>query len=1107
MKRIVIFLIINSIAASNTIDAAEDGRLYYDRVFAPSEGFVSKVEKPYRQEICLNGQWDFQPVALPADYRQGKGIAPELPLPQNDKWEATKIKIPSPWNINSFANRNMEGPDHRNYPSYPASWENVKMAWMRRTVAIPADWDGNRILLHFEAVAGQTQVLVNGVKAAENFDLFLPFDADVTALVKAGEQAEILVGVRSQSLFEDNSTKGRRIVPAGSMWGYHINGVWQDVYLLAVPAVSVSNVFIKPLVSKKRLEIDVTVDNRSGKAATLTLDGDVREWLNKAGTDIHTAPVPKWELAKMPSATLGALKLKLPEGETKTTVNVDIPDGTLDFWTPEYPNLYGLTLRLSSGKKTEDVKYERFGWREWSFGKVAADSVRHCERSEAISSGKNLNKVPNLVKVDDVKVDTNTEVQLLNGKPYPLKGDSWHFMGVPQMTRRYAYAWFTALKDANANAVRPHAQVYPRFYFALADEMGICILAETANWASDGGPKMDAPLFWEHSKTHLQRMVLRDRNHPSVFGWSISNENKPVILYVFNKPEWMAQQKQAWQDWVAIVRENDPTRPWISSDGEDDGEGILPATVGHYGDENSLRNWAKLGKPWGVGETSMAYYGTPEQVAKFNGERAYESMLGRMEGLAIECYSLIRQQREAGASYSSVFNIAWYALQPLPFGKSDLTAKPSLDDGVWFGDYREGQPGVQPERIGAYCSTFNPGYDPTLPLFRPWPMFDAIKAAFSANSHTRHCERSEAISSATNLNKVPNLVKVDSAVEVASAKLYKSVIFFGADNSPVKQLLEEQNISFAQAKKLISPALIVIDGKHSLTEAERTAIQTYIKGGQDVWLWSPAPETLLSFQPLLPAPLQLFPRKASSFLPQKRSWLKTCVNSDFYFSEIQPDDAAQYALAGAFADEGETLLTFCPTDWRTWNKRPEELKTAAVLRSENEHKGMPDAAFVRYPAGASTFYVSTLDRFAASEKGFNTLRKILTMAGAPMVSDSAKQESLIDKDGFVAINKLLVNLIDNRRHYKLWVYSPRPLDDLLIEPDMPKLSLVGERLGELRLNGRKLDKHDELPLKQGWNEFDLTLQGNAQDARPLRFLCPNHPDFISRLQFSRLIIK
>ena len=97
------------------------------------------------------------------------------------------------------------------------------------------------------------------------------------------------------------------------------------------------------------------------------------------------------------------------------------------------------------------------------------------------------------------------------------------------MTRRYAWAWFTAIKGMNGNAVRPHAQIYPRFYLDVADEMGICVLNETANWASDGGPKLDSDLFWEASKEHLRRFVLRDRNHASVFGWSISNDVRILL--------------------------------------------------------------------------------------------------------------------------------------------------------------------------------------------------------------------------------------------------------------------------------------------------------------------------------------------------------------------------------------------------------------------------------------------------------------------------------------------------------------------------------------------------------------------------------------------------
>mgnify|MGYP006922421663 CR=1 FL=1 len=88
-------------------------------------------------------------------------------------------------------------------------------------------------------------------------------------------------------------------------------------------------------------------------------------------------------------------------------------------------------------------------------------------------------------------------------------------------------------------------------------------------------------------------------------------------------------------------------------------------------------------------------------MSKYNGERAYESQLGRMEGLANECYNLIADQRNMGASFSTIFNMAWYGLKPLPLGKRDITVAPSLeDDGIFFGEYVEGVPGVQPERVG-----------------------------------------------------------------------------------------------------------------------------------------------------------------------------------------------------------------------------------------------------------------------------------------------------------------------------------------------------------------------------------------------------------------------
>lgn len=1064
-KFLSFFLIISYSAGAFSGNQQENNqRLVYKERFAPTEGLVNKYEKQHRQEICINGYWDFQGVSLPSGYMHGKGIAPELPRPQEGAWDKQKIKIPSPWNINSFANRDLEGPDHRNYPSYPKEWEEVKMAWMRKSVTIPSNWTGKVIKLHFEAVAGFTEVYIKDKKVAENFDIFLPFDADITNMVTPGETIEILVGVRSQSLFEDNSTIGRRIVPAGSMWGYHIAGIWQDVFLYALPAVHIEDIYIKPLVSAQALELEVTIKNQSGKKENLTLQGDVKEWINKAGNEINSAPVPNWELGHR-VLNIPTTGITLAAGQRQTyTIRIPVKD-ELEYWTPNQPNLYGILLSVNDKKQSLDTKYERFGWREWTI--------------------------------------KGTQ-QYLNGQPYELRGDSWHFMGIPQMTRRYAWAWFKAIKEANGNAVRPHAQIYPRFYLDMADEMGICVMNETAIWASDGGPKMDSDKFWEACKEHIRRFVLRDRNHASVFGWSISNENKPVINHVYNRPELMEPQKQAWKDWLEIVTTNDPTRPWVSSDGEDDGEGILPVTVGHYGDENSMRHWVEIGKPWGIGEHSMAYYGTPEQVSVYNGEYAYVSQEKRMEGLANECYHLIASQRRMNASYISVFNLAWYALKLLPLGKKDLTTSPSLtEDGVFFTEYVEGIPGVQPERMGPYCSTFNPGYDPNLPLYDPWPMYDAMRAAYAPGGPAW-----------STWMEITDKGKKEATG--TPLKRYTNVVFIGEKDSRVKNILDKQGVIFSSKTNAPSSTLYIIDGTHALNGENEKLLRRDIEKGADIWIWGITPQTLPSLQHILPLPLEVEPRVISSFLPESKSWTQGMNNSDFYFCELQQADASQYGMKGQLVNEGEVLLNACNTDWRKWNKRPEELKTGATVRSEYENKG-PAPAFIRYQSGCSSFYISTLTEFTNSEKGFNTLSTMLYNAGiACDKSITSGTDMFFLRDGQMqfpgSAKDKFEKATGDMQQLEVWVWSPRPLDDLLIEPNMPKLNLlVFAEESKLEVNGEVINKstrvnrdyeYMELPLKQGWNRLNLFISEKDKGDFQASFICRNKSDFLPLLKVS-----
>lgn len=1092
------------------------GRMEFDGEFAPHQGLVAPVEQPQRQEICLNGTWEFQGMETPKGWKRGQGTAPDLPQPSPDGWDDVKIKIPSPWNVNGY--KRSDGPDHYDFPSYPADWEKYEMAWMKKTVAVPADWKDKQLFLHFEAVAGFSEVYVNGHKVAENFDLFLPFEANITAFAEPGGTVEILVGVRHHKLFNKETPAGRRIVPAGSMWGQYIAGIWQDVYLFARPAVRVDDVFVEPLVSKERLELEVTLKNDSTRAASVNVGGTVQEWINLAGKGVVEAPVSKWEL--------GAEVLKVPAvsatvaagGIQTVMLSVAVKD-RLKRWSPAAPNLYGLTLSLNENGQVLDKKYQRFGWREWTF--------------------------------DGTKM-------LLNGEMMELRGDAWHFQGVPQMTRRYAWAWYTLIKDANGNAVRLHAQVYPRFYLDMADEMGLCVLNETANWASDGGPLFDRETFWRASDEHLERFVKRDRNHPSVFGWSLTNENRPIIMNVFNRPDLMPVQVAAWARWVDLCRDMDPTRPWISGDGDRDGEGTLPTVVGHYGNEGSMKEWSSFGKPWGIGEHSMAYYGTPKQVSKYNGDRAYESVLGRMEGLAYECYDLIRMARKYDASYISVFNLVWYALQPLALGLPDPTRAPTLDDGIFLtAQYVEGKPGMQPERIGPYSTTLNPGYDPALPLYKPWPMFDAIKAANAPGGPVP--------------SKWDTFPAVETKTASAPASAYSAVVFMGGGASSLKARLAARGVDFSNHWKTGPSVLAMVDGSYAVSAADVKKLNGLLNSGGDVWIWGITPQTEAAFNKLLPNSVEVTHREASSLLVKSAAQIVSGLgHSDFYFSEIQKIPAMEYGLAGPFVEKGEVILEACPANWRRWNKVEESIKTAALLRSEREAKESGVAMAVS-KAGKGEILINTMTSFYQTDPGFQTLIAMLNNAGVPMhkiemdmgggvfdIDGNLKKALVIgsfsaadDRAAFdtdflgdeAAAKPLLGDEVGGRlwkeadvtangdlnfkqmgmegpmnhsaAYVSFWLWSPRPLDDLLIEPDMPKLDLIaGADDGhKIWLNGKIIaEKYrtgpanlgeiecKTLPLKQGWNHFLIKVSqggGNWQLFASLK--CSNY-EFMGKLK-------
>jgi beta-galactosidase len=1054
-----------------------DAQQTYNYVFNPMGGFVNETEKPFRDELCLNGKWQFMPVY---ETSMAKFVKPD-----QFQWDSVPLKVPSPWNANSFSQA--DGGDFLSFPSYPRSWEKAQMGWLKKDFVLPENWTGKLVKLHFEAIAGFAKIYVNGKLAGENLDIFFPTEIDVTQLLKKGNN-EILVGIAKASLTDIPGKYGRRNYVAGSFWGQHIVGIWQDVALISVPEVYISNVFVQPDVKNDQLAFAVSIRNNTKKAQSVRLNALVRSWEKQANPDVNLAPESDGVLGDNVLQIQNSDKIELKAGDSTIVTLRKKVNGSLKNWSPDSPNLYGAIVTLNAGKnQVADIKYTRFGWRQFSI------------------KGNEL---------------------LLNGKPIILKGDSWHFMGISQMTRRYAWGWFTMLKDANANAVRLHAQPYPSFYLDVADEMGICVLDETGIWSSDGGPKMDSDDYWVYCQKHVKSLVMRDRNHPAVFGWSVCNETVPVVINVFHAPETIVQRQiDEINKWVKIVKSLDSSRDWISGDGEDMRPTDLPTVIGHYGNEGSMKKWSSEGKPWGVGETGMGYYGTPKQISAVNGNRAYESQQGRMEGLATEAYDLIGKQQKYGATYSSVFNIVWYGLKPLEFGLKDTTRIPKPDDGIFFPNYHEGIPGVQPERLGPYVSTINPGYDPSLPLYKPWPMFFAIQAI---NSNPVKPFKIE--------------TKTLPEAQLLPTKHYTEVGIISGSDSPMKEWLSGLGLPFVDAIQGKIPNLIIVDGSSPVAgQGSRHIVDACLKDGGKVLVLGVSPENADQLNGLLPYNLMLTDRKATSFVKKQNDQIiGTLDNKDFYFSELSRIPIMKCGLSGEIVKKGEIILEACNTDWNRWNGHGENVKTAAVVRSERETKA-DGTALVKVQSGSGQLYLCSIDFQSLKAEGEELTKTLLRNLGillknVPVSSRKAlspigglERAILIPGSGELAeevgtrsnsqfaakyeagqpelIQTNASGYFDLSRtgprqaqlqglrelYLSFWVFSPRSMVNLLVEPDMPKLDLVIEgRLNRnVFVNGTQFaaegvsgkERIENLPLEKGWNHVVIKLGRDPESRR------------------------
>jgi len=361
------------------------------------------------------------------------------------------------------------------------------IGWYRKSVTIPQSKTGEKVYLYFEGVYNRSEVFINGHSLGKRPNGYISFAYDATPYVKYGGENTISVRVdHSQS--------------ADSRW-YTGSGIYRDVWLVYSNPVHIAQwgVYAYPEVKKGTgiLNVEVEVENGSAGKSSLTV---VNELISKDGKSVGKSS-SKVEVAANKS------------GKISTKINVKNPQ----LWDLENPNLYQLKTTVFKDGKQIDETVTKTGFRDFKF-------------------------------------DPNNGFAL-NGKWMKMKGVCLHHDAGVLGSAVPREVWETrlkTLKEIGVNAIRTSHNPQAPVFYELCDELGILVLNEAYDewefpkrkWLEGwnyGTPGFEGTfdIFADYAEKDLEDFVRRDRNHLSVFAWSIGNEvdypNDPYSHPVLDK--------------------------------------------------------------------------------------------------------------------------------------------------------------------------------------------------------------------------------------------------------------------------------------------------------------------------------------------------------------------------------------------------------------------------------------------------------------------------------------------------------------------------------------------------------------------------------------------
>ena len=195
--------------------------------------------------------------------------------------------------------------------------------WYKKLISVP-DTKNKILLLHFGAVDWLCTVFVNGIEVGTHSGGYDPFSFDITGALKKGSKQEIAVRVWDPS-DDGPQPRGKQVKQPRSIWYTPVTGIWQTVWLEAVPKTYIAETRQTPDTDQQLLRVNTRIVN--------VQTGD-------------QVIVGAWE---------GTTKIAEQTVDANTEVSLPLPNAKL--WSPDNPVLYDLTYSVvRKGKKIDEVK-------------------------------------------------------------------------------------------------------------------------------------------------------------------------------------------------------------------------------------------------------------------------------------------------------------------------------------------------------------------------------------------------------------------------------------------------------------------------------------------------------------------------------------------------------------------------------------------------------------------------------------------------------------------------------------------------------------------------------------------------------------------------------